>query len=395
MEKTSKRIIILLAVLLLTYHAADAVNIGISPGVAQFSKMLRGGYAQRTVTISSSSSDIVTAHYEVYGEVKDWMRIESNSTSFTMTGNEPYRMKIVVTPPADTQSGNYTGSIRIVTDELGRLEEGTGSVVKAAVSLQVKVEIVGEEVLACRAGGLGIPTAEVGYPLYVSYTVINDGNVRLRPHIEIDIWDQLQENLLYTTEIFDESILQTEEDRIIKKIQANLDVGQYWAAIRVLECNAATLATFSVVEKGGIADQAELIKVDTKAWAKVGDIVPITAEFQNTGTRPVFAYFKGKITLGQEIVQLLQSGEIEVGAGDKANFTEFYQPKITGQHVVTGRVNYNKKITYEKGSVINVLPGEEKTEIKLPAGLRILPITIYILILIAVIILLSKIRKRF
>ncbi|MFH1510830.1 MAG: hypothetical protein ABIF10_04000 [Candidatus Woesearchaeota archaeon] len=388
------RLIVIVAIIAVMSGAAEAVNIGISPGAAHFSKMLRGGYAQRTVTVSSSSNDPVLVHYEVYGQVEDWIRIDSNSTSFTIKGNEPYRMKIIVTPPSDVQGGNYTGSIRIVTDALGRLEGGTGSIVKAAVSIQIQVEIVGEEVLACRAGGFSIPTVETGYPMYVSYTVINDGNVRLRPHIEVDIWDQLHENLLHSTEFFDESILQTEEDRITKSIMLNLGVGQYWAHVKVIECDASTLATFSVVEKGAIADQAELVEVNTKAWARVGEIVPITAVFRNTGVRPVFAYFKGKIMLGEQIMHLLQTDEIEVAVGSTINFTEFYVPKQPGQHVVTGRVNYNKKLTYEKGSVINVQPAEQKGEFRLPAGLRVLPIAIYITILLVIIIILSKIRRK-
>lgn len=384
---------ILFAAFLILASNSYAVNIGISPGVAVLSKMLRGGYASRTVTVSTSMPDNLTASLEVYGNVKDWMTVGANATNITFSGGTPYKMKLIVTPPLDVQNGNYTGFIRIITDKLGKLTGGTGSVVKAAVVLQLRVEIIGQEILACRAGAFSIPSIEVGYPLEVWYIVANDGNVKLKPHIQLDIWDQLQENLLHSTEFFDETVKQTEEERIGKLVYLNLPIGQYWAKINVVECGISDLLTFSVLEKGAIEDTGELVDVKTTPWAKVGDIVPIVATFRNKGSRLVFAKFKGKISLNDQIVQLIDTPEMQVQPQESVNFTSYYSPKIAGKYLVTGRVNYNKKLTYEKGTVINVIAQPAKPMSAVARGLRLLPLAIFALIIASIIVLLSKIRR--
>ncbi|MFH0978202.1 MAG: hypothetical protein V1837_02760 [Candidatus Woesearchaeota archaeon] len=377
--------------LLLLLETASAVNIGISPGAVAFNKMLRAGYAQRTVTISTSVTEPLTAHCELYGEIKDWLEVDSNITEFTFSAGSPHRMKVIVQPPDNAQAGNYTGSIRIVTDKLGSLGSGTGSVVKAAVSLQIKVEITGQEILSCRAGGFYIPSAEVGFPLMFSYTVANDGNVWLRPHIEIDIWDQAQEELLLSQEFNNDMVRQTEEQRFTNQISASLPVGQYWAQVRAIECGASDLLTFSVLEKGAIADEAELLDIKAKPWVSLGEIVPINAIFRNTGSRTVFATFKGKVSLDDQVIQLLQSAEIQVMPNENVNFTLYFTPKQQGKFIVTGRVQYNRKLTFEKGTVINVLPGKELPSVV--EGLRIVPLIVFVILLLFIIILLSKIRK--
>jgi hypothetical protein len=385
--------LVLIACFFCAITAASAVNIGITPGIAVFSKMLRGGYASRIITVSTSVPGSLTAHYEIYGDIEDWVRVDMNGTSFTIMGQVPYKLKVIVTPPSDAQNGNYTGFLRIVTDKLGDLTGGTGSVVRAAVTLDLKAEITGEEVLACRAGAFSIPSVEVGYPIELSYSIVNDGNVRLKPHVSLDIWDQMQENLLYTHEFFEETVPQTEELRITKTVFAQLPVGQYWANVNVVECGISELLTFNILEKGAIADNAELLEVRTKPWVSVGEIVPIIATFRNNGQRSVFASFRGKITLNDQIVNVIGTEEVQVSSGQVVNFTSFYTPKQPGKYVVSGRVYYNRKLTYEKGTVINVIPRTEKPAV-VPQGLRLIPIIMYTIILIIIIILLSKIRRK-
>lgn len=391
--RVKTRVLLYLLCVLAALSCVSAVNIGISPGTAHFNKMLRGGYASRIVTVTTSLEGNVSASYTAYGEVKDWVHFENDGNSFIFSRDNPYKMKVMIRPPADVQNGNYTGSVRIVTGHLGNLEGGTGSLVKAAVSLQLRVEITGEEIIACRAGAFDIPSIEVGYPVEVSYTIINDGNVQLRPHIEVDIWDQLQERLLHSTEFSQDMVLQTEQERITKTIDIQLPIGQYWASISALECGVTQLVTFSVLEKGSIDDDARLVSLTTKPWVHVGDIVPVTALFHNLGVRSVFATFKGTAVLDDQVIQLIESDELQVPAGTVMNFSMFYKPRLPGQHEISGRVHYNRKLTYEKGTVMNVLPAEEMPSY-LPEGIRLVPVIVFISILALIVVLAARIRKQ-
>ena len=52
------------ALLLLTSQCALAVSIGLSPGNINFNNVLKGGYAERPITISSPSFDDAVVSYQ-------------------------------------------------------------------------------------------------------------------------------------------------------------------------------------------------------------------------------------------------------------------------------------------------------------------------------------------
>ena len=59
--------VVLLFILTLLLPSVLGVSIGVSPGRINFNNMLRDGYAELYVTISSNSEDKVIAHYEFEG----------------------------------------------------------------------------------------------------------------------------------------------------------------------------------------------------------------------------------------------------------------------------------------------------------------------------------------
>jgi hypothetical protein len=121
----------------------------------------------------------------------------------------------------------------------------------------------------------------------------------------------------------------------------------------------------------------------------VGEIVEIVGAFSNTGERSVDAKFSGTVSNEEEIVGLLESDTLRVAPGETVKLVTYFTPQKEGRFVVAGRVLYNNKLTFEKGTVINVTTAEPKT-----ANIsRWIPILLYILIFALIIFLLSKIRR--
>src|SRR3989344_7572997 len=115
---------ITLIILVLVFFAvcsglSQALSIGISPGRAVFQNVLRGGYSERTITISTSSDEKLIASYRVEGDIKGWIGFDTNSTEFNISGNTPYKLKIIAQPPIDVRTGNYTGRIEFITEGIG------------------------------------------------------------------------------------------------------------------------------------------------------------------------------------------------------------------------------------------------------------------------------------
>lgn len=389
--KQIRRILIFVLISLLLISFVNAVSIGISPGRLRFEEVLRSGHAQRTLTITTSSEETLKGHFKATGDIKDWLSFDPDSTSFSLSRSSPYKLKVKINPPADVRTGNYSGHIEFITDTVGNVAGRAGGVVKTAVIMIVNSEVTGEEFIECRAGAFSIKDTEVDFPLEVSWNIINDGNVRLEPTVKIDVWDQLQENLLLSKTVTGDEILPTTQETMSKSISHNLDVGQYWADLRVKECNAGGFLTFSIVEKGGIIDKGYIGDILHKPWVFTGETVEIKVQFVNQGPRSVNAKFKGNIRLDDRIVKIIESEEIIVPSGENGDFIIYFTPETAGRYVLSGRVMYNNKLTFEKGSVINVndAPREEKEE-----GFEILPLLVYVILIITILFIIRKILKE-
>src|SRR3989344_5680602 len=147
-----------------------------------------------------------------------------------------------------------------------------------------------------------------------------------------------------------------------------------------------SVAGEAVINKGfywrrGIADNGELTEIINKPWAYTNETVQITAKFQNSGKRSVTARFKGTIRLDDKIVKLIETEEIIVPVGETADFDIFFVPEIPGRYTINGRAVYNKKLTFEKGTVLNVNPAAEEKIVK---KFSFLPLLIYIAIIMTI-----------
>ncbi len=383
-----KRLIVLILVSILIIIAPSlAVNIGVSPGVANFKNMLRGGYAERSIRVTIASEEKIPVEVSVRGEVAEWMNF--SSMRFEVSRNQPYNLKVIMRPPSDIENGEYEGFIRILTGGLGSVGAGqAGSVVRAAVDVIVKVNIIDNEIRACRAKQFRVNSVEKGTPLEFKMHVSNDGNIQLNPLVTIDIWDQERENIVKMIQFDGQEILPTVEDDIIIRVPTDdFEIGQYWADIAIDECGEATdTLTFDILEKGMLRSNGILKKIISKVWTTVGKTIPIEIIFENTGEKEVTAKFKGKISRGDEIIKILESEELTVPIAKTINFTLFFTPKKIGRYVVSGRVFYDKKRTYEMSTVINVTAAEEKD--------FNWKYFIYIIILLMIMFLLWKIRRE-
>jgi hypothetical protein len=388
--------VLLLIMLLVILPSAIAVSIGVSPGRIIVNDLLRDGYAEKTVTISSSITEEVNAHFEVDGEIKDWLSFEPASPNFVISKDKPYVLKIIVQPPSDAPVRVHLGQISFITDSLANVEGGLGSTVRAAILSKIELGLTDKQIIQCRGGGLTFQDTEEGMPLILQATLYNDGNVRLEPVFEIEIWDQDRQNRVYSANITGKPLSPTIQGAYELEVPNNLDIGQYWVSIILRTANLAERGcwisdfnTFSVYEKGSIIDKGILVNVSNKVWVNVGDIVEIIATFSNTGERSVDAKFKGTVSEEANIAGLLESETLRVAPGETVRLITYFTPQREGRFVVAGKVLYNNKLTFEKGSVINVTAAAPaKFNIS-----RLIPILLYIVIFATIIFLLYKIKK--
>jgi hypothetical protein len=379
-----KVLIIFIFIIFILAPFVDAVGIGISPGKVPFQKMLKGGYAERIVKITTPSSEDMVVTLKSMGETGQWIRFEPENTTFRVSNSEPYELKIIAEVPEDARSDVYNGHIDFIAEGAGDIAGRAGGFVTPGVRLIISIEVSDEEIRQCNSGAFSFGDIEIGFPLDLSLLIRNTGNVRISPLISYDIWGQNQEEIIMSGEFEFPEVLPTTEKRTTKSISNSLDIGQYWATVSTDECGSSALLTFSVVEKGAIVDKGILEMIKNKVWAQVYEPIEVNAVFRNDGPRTVYAKFKGDIKLENKIVKVIETEEIAVPTKERQEFITYFTPEIPGRYVVSGRVIYNSKLTYEKASIMNVRPAEEKET-------SIIPLIVYIIIIITIIFLIRNI----
>jgi len=378
----NKFLIITLIVSIFLLISVNAAVVGVSPSIIRFKGMLKGGYAENIVTASTSFPTPLNAHLTAEGDIAEWVTYAPEDKTFVFSRDSPYSFAIIMEPPVDTANGNYSGIIKITTDELAEVESGAGSSVIAQVGLLIYVEVIGDEITMCRAGAISTLSSEVGDPFIIQSTIHNDGNVRLRPQIQIDVLNQLKTETLFDTQFFGSQILPTRDKQIIKEIEHNLPVGQYFANIYFPECGVTKLTTFDILEKGQISDSGTLIGIKTNNIVNKNELVPIAPIFRNLGSRKVTAQFKGEIRSlkKDKIEQVLESETLEVNPGETVEFRMFFLPQTSGDYRISGRVKYNNKITFDEQSKVITVIGNNFSWIFYLFGYLIIGLIILILI---------------
>ena len=386
-------LISMLLIFLSVISFASAIGISVTRAVINFNNVLKGGYAEDSFFVSTDAPFDVPISYELSGEMKDWVSIDPDLNAPNVTifiNNSHYQpIRVIVQPPADTPAGNYTGTLRVITGSLNKPGGQYGSQLQAAFLLRLTVEVTGTQYMSCSAGGIAIRDTEVGKPLEYYMTVSNGGNIRITPNASVDIWNQDQTKLVDTKYLsFDNlQVLPTTTQGFTTTFDENLRVGQYWGYVTVYPCQSTQLLTFNVYEPGTIVDTGDFIRIDNPPWAKVGDVVPFTAVFKNTGQRTVSAKVKGVITMDNKIIDTVDTDYYDIAPGETGSIKNYFTPKDPGQYVMTARILFNNKLSFEKSSALNVT-GESAQ------NFNWLYILILIIIIIIVLLLLIRIKRK-
>lgn len=382
-----KQILIVLATLIILAQIISAANVGVSPANIEFKNVLRNGYAERPITVTIDSEIETEITIETYGNTSDWISFSSENKKVSK-GN-PLQIIVSVSPPADVPNGNYSGFLRIKSSRLGNAQEGhaTGIVIPT-LDVHITTQVTDQEILLCQATNFKISNAEEGDDVILTLDIENRGNIKINPKTTLDIWDQTSTNLLQQKEFYPSQISPTKKNQLTFKIPSNdLKLGQYWVDLSVPDCYSSSTLTFDILEEGALYASGVLQKIIIDPWADIGDIVGIQALFQNTGEKALEAKFVGRITYENKIVQLIESDEpLFVPIEEQENFQFYFNPQKAGKYIISGRVFYDSKRTYEQSAVLNVRQGSSLSPI--------LKTISYAILIIFISILLHKIRKE-
>lgn len=346
---------ILLCLILFVIGFVSAANIGISPASLNFNNVMRGGYSESSFMVSCDSESLMNVSFESYGEISEW--INYSDDFLLINSGKMEELKVWVVPPVDIPNGNYTGYLRVRSSSNNdELEGHAVGIIQSTIDLKINVVVTDDEIKKCVASDFSVMSSEKGEDIIFSFNIKNNGNILISPKVFLNIFDDEKIEMLKNKEFIAGGISPTKKEHFEFRVNSNdLDISQYWTEISVPECEGSDLLTFDILKEGMIQSKGVLLNILMNKNGKVGEVVPIEIGFKNTGDKDVFAKFLGTVSFDGEIVSYLESDEIEVQRGKISKFNLHFNPEKKGRYIVSGKVIYNGKRTYEKSSSVEIL----------------------------------------
>jgi hypothetical protein len=360
-----KRTILIFGIMLILINTAFA-SFGVSAENMEtpiegvdvfFSKMIRGGYAEKFIHLSSSEAVTISSKITVSDSIAEWVTFEQG-TVVDVPQDTDVKLRMIVRLPDNIANGVYNGTITIIAEpKESSGDENTMGVVSGII-LRTSIEVTGEQIYAFSVGEISVGNTEFGIPVQISAKIKNNGNVAVKPLVKVSISDNDGREIL-AYDYKNTTILASESKNIIFAVPSEaIKESQYWANVSFYYEDGKLVKdariTFDVLEKGAFRIKGELVQVINKVWAKVGDVVKIDAIFENQGELITNAKFQGEVYLGDTLVSTITSEQLSVSPGEKVNLTTYFTPEKGGKYLVKGYVVYSEKLSEIKESVINV-----------------------------------------
>ncbi|MBD3389231.1 MAG: hypothetical protein GF416_09060 [Candidatus Altiarchaeales archaeon] len=353
--------VLVAAVFMVLAGTASAVTIGAGPSTIDFGKMVKGGYAERVITVSTSGDEDLTCTIELTGDIADWMSTDQGDV-FELPADSRQKVLAMVEPPEDSENGRYSGAIYIKAAPTSELSGGTGLIVGAGVKIKVGLEITDEETVSYKLSGASVSDTEIGYPIKFTANVMNNGNVEAKPQIDIRIMDQAGAEVKTHTQAGSDILPTVTEDVVVEVPSDDLQEGFYRA--KVMVGDEEQEVKFNILQPGTLAVKGVLKSLSVnKMWVEAGESVKIAAEVENTGkvlienaklTAEVYMIDDRYET--ENLVKPVEGAEtLDVPVGQTVELVAYFTPPKAGRYKIYGAVSYEDKKTKPKSTILNVL----------------------------------------
>ena len=351
-----------LTALICMISLASASSFGVSPPGVEFKNILKGGYGEDQFYVGTASDENMTVKIEVEGDMADWLQFTPGKI-FMLPAKSQVPVKVMIKPPTDVPSGTYTTYLNVVGAPLGSGVEGSGVSMGLGVRVTIKATVTGEQRMSYRIEGISVEDTEIGYPIKFTASVLNNGNVRLKPSLSFEIIDKASGMTKKTSTFNNVEVLPTKTEQLKIEIPSSgLDVGKYDAKVKS-EGMAEQVLTFNILEKGTLALTGQLRDLSTnKIWVEEGESAKIRGDFYNNGQLYiekakliVEAYLIDENYKTEKLVKTMESDTLDVPVSSQADLTTYFTPEKPGRYILRGQVIYSGKKTPPKETIVNVL----------------------------------------
>ncbi|MFC1622649.1 hypothetical protein ACFL1Y_01485 [Patescibacteria group bacterium] len=156
---------------------------------------LRGEDFQDTLVIINTEDQAIRVGLVADGEIKEWTKfynlddMENSIENILLTSGEKKSVNIIFSIPEDAPNGKYLGSVAVIRkpDDVSQ-EKGSSVSLSQRIDREATIEVGGEEKINLAVSV--IPESydiEKNKPLNIRFIYDNQGNVSLKPQIDLKI----------------------------------------------------------------------------------------------------------------------------------------------------------------------------------------------------------------
>jgi len=326
---------------------AAGMFVTVVPPSLTYENVLKGSSYQKEFRIINTENFSIYYNIYVREDIADWFSFDTPSP-VEVPANSGIKVAAIVNPPEDTANGIYSCTIVIkpVTDITAEGEGLVAGLISAG-AVSTSIEVVGDQIRSGKVSDVSTRDVEVGEPVVFKMKFSNDGNVKVKPKINISILKDrhVVDSLVEETDFV---IPGERKDIEIKEDTTDKKTGRYTAKIGVSlddEIISNNELEFNVFEKGWFKREGRIITDAVKAPSEIGmdEIAKIEIPFKNTGDLDIEAQISAEVFLDGKLIDTLKGNTVLVEVDKTENLILYVKPKGVGSYTVRGRVSYEGK----------------------------------------------------
>jgi hypothetical protein len=372
-EELVKYVLLIGLVLVLSCSTVQAV--GVSPPSFTIPNTVKGGEYESSIMVYNTANDEEAYELSATGPGSEWITFyraeypETSINKINIKGHSKARVLLKIKVADDAPSMEYRPTIFVSTIPSEATGEG-GAVAQSVMKMPVTatIQVTGTQTLQGTVKSITAADTELGYPLRTTVEFQNKGNVVAKPKIAVNI---TKDGQLIDTSTHDETGIKPGKTDTVTVLwdTTGKEPGDYIASVDVSlgeEVLATEDLSFTILSSGTLTREGALNSVSIGGEPLIDRLIKILAQFENTGTGDTKAKFTGEVCRNGELVDVLESDEKLIAAGETANLVSYFRITIPGEYKINGLVLYEGKETEAKEvsfSVREPESGDEKPEI--------------------------------
>lgn len=377
---------------------------GLTPPIIEINNMLRDSVQEKTVTVLLEKEREKNTYFSVVPRGQYAHYINAPKQLIIPAGklNASFTFKIIT---ANTAIGDYDilldffESQEDIEKSVNKNENSiqSGVAIRQGVTLTIRMIVTGEQVIGYQFKNLQARDSEVDMPLFLSFFILNSGNVDWRPEkMAINLINNLDSFKNNALSIKGESIplVGPGENKEIKiQLDHNLTEGKYLSKAYFYDKDEVvgelSSQQFRIYAPGTLKQVGEFLNLETNKTAyDKGEKIKLIATFRNIGEVPVKGILVTEVYRDNGLQDVRRSKEAEIDREEEVEFNDFFELFESGNYTLSSYVEYGNKKTKTK-----------KVEIKINGkGLTMLQaeiiLSIFILLIFIILIVYKKYLKR-